>query len=265
MRDQRVFWGGIILLVGVIFLFDNLGIIDVNVWGIIWPVFLILLGLQLFLTASQRRRYVEGEKLEIPLDGAARADIRIDHGAGRLTIESGAGENILLGGEFTGGVVPEQNQVNQNLNLRLRPPTDFGWMPSIIPSPQGYTWHIRLSDAIPLRLELKTGASETNMDLTHLRVEEVRVDTGASSTRIYAPSQAGHTRMDIKSGAASVEIRIPSGVAARIYVKGGLSSINVDTHRFIQSGDRYESPEYNGAQNRVDVSVETGVGSVSVQ
>jgi len=265
MRDQRVFWGGIILLVGVIFLIDNLGIINVNVWGIIWPLFLILLGLQLFITASQRRRYPEGEKLEIPLDGAARAEIRLDHGAGRLSVESGAASSYLLQGEFTGGVIPEQNRENQSVNLRLRPPTEFGWMPSIIPSPQGFSWQVRLSEAIPLRLELKTGASESNLDLTHLRVEELRVETGASSTRIYAPSQAGYTRMDIKSGAASVEIRIPSGVAARLWLKGGLSSTNVDTHRFVQSGDRYESPDYEGAQNRVDVTVETGVGSISIQ
>jgi hypothetical protein len=265
MRNQRVFWGVIVLLIGVVFLVDNLGIININVWGIIWPIFLIMFGLQLFLTASQKRRFSEGEKLQLPLDGAQQAEIRFDHGAGRLNIGSGAGPNCLLEGDFSGGVVPEHSIVNQKLNLRLRPPTDFGWMPWIIPSPQGYTWTIRLSDAIPLRLELKTGASETSMDLTNLRVEDVRVDTGASSTRIFAPARAGYTRMDIHSGAASMDIRIPSGVSAKIWVKGGLSSINVDTHRFFQSGDRYESPDYATAQNRVDVTVETGVGSVTIQ
>jgi hypothetical protein len=68
----------------------------------------------------------------------------------------------------------------------------------------------------------------------------------------------------VSSGAASVNIRIPQGVAARIRWRGGLSSINVDPSRFPRFGDTYQSPDYDSAANKVDLDVEMGVGSVTV-
>ena len=65
-------------------------------------------------------------------------------------------------------------------------------------------------------LEFNTGAGEARLDLTDLRVTNLRLQTGASSTDVTMPANAGHTKAKIDAGAASITIRIPSGVAARI-------------------------------------------------
>lgn len=47
---QSIFWGIILLLFGVLFLLDNLGIMYFNFWGFIggwWPVILIVLGISI--------------------------------------------------------------------------------------------------------------------------------------------------------------------------------------------------------------------------
>ena len=79
------------------------------------------------------------------------------------------------------------------------------------------------------------------------------------------PANAGLCTTKIESGAASVVIQVPAGVAGKIYVQSGLSGINIDTSRFMHSGSYYESPDYASATNKVDIRIETGVGSVSVR
>lgn len=47
-RSEALFWGGIIMLIGVVFLLRNIGY-DINIWRIFtkfWPVILILIGLK---------------------------------------------------------------------------------------------------------------------------------------------------------------------------------------------------------------------------
>jgi hypothetical protein len=68
----------------------------------------------------------------------------------------------------------------------------------------------------------------------------------------------------IESGAAAVKLRVPQGVAAQLTVHGALAGIRVDESRFPKTADVYRSTGYDGAQNRVEILVETGVGSVEV-
>ena len=125
-------------------------------------------------------------------------------------------------------------------------------------------WSFGLNSGIPLSLELKTGASESRLDLADLLVTDLRLETGASATQINLPAKAGRTRAEIRAGAASVELQVPPGVAARIRIRGGLSSANVDAARFPRMGDVYQSQDYHTAANTADIDIETGVGSVRI-
>ena len=84
--------------------------------------------------------------------------------------------------------------------------------------------------------------------------------------RARLPTSAGQTRVVVKAGAASVDLYVPYGVAARIRNQSGLSGNNFDTARFPRtSGDTYESPDFASATNRADISIESGIGSVNVR
>lgn len=103
------------------------------------------------------------------------------------------------------------------------------------------------------------------LDLSELKVTRLRLPTGASSTVLTLPANAGHTRVDVESRVASLRIRVPEGVAARIRAVGGLSSTSVDRSRFPLSGGVYRSPDYDSAVNRAESKVDNWVGSVSVR
>jgi hypothetical protein len=78
-------------------------------------------------------------------------------------------------------------------------------------------------------------------------------------------ASAGFTHARVESGAASVKVRVPPGVAARISGQMGLGALDVDQHRFPPRGGGYESDDFSTAANRVELEVEGGVGSVDVR
>jgi hypothetical protein len=61
-----------------------------------------------------------------------------------------------------------------------------------------------------------------------------------------------------------VSVKVPEGVAARIRASGGVASINVDRKRFPRQGQVYVSPDYETAENTVDIDLDMGVGSLSI-
>lgn len=268
MGRGSLFWAAILILVGILLLFNNLGIITVDVWGLIWPLFLIALGLWALWGAFFGRRSIEAEEAAIPLEGATQARVLVKHGAGRLRVDSSAASGDLLTGTFGGGLERRVRLEGDVLDVEMRmPPIVFP--PFVFPWTWGggdaLDWTFGLNGEIPLTIQFDTGAGEARLDLTDLRVTDLKVQTGASSTDLTLPANAGHTRAKIDAGAASITVRIPTGVAARIRAGGGLASVSVDRNRFPRQGGVYESPDYETASNKVDLRIDTGVGSISVR
>ncbi len=265
MRRGNIFWGVVIILAGLLFLLNNLNLLSVNIWGLFWPSILILLGLWFLWGVSFGRRNLQEEQVSLPLDAIAQVEIHVHHGAGRLSLRGSAQPTELMSGTFSGGLERELKRNADQAVLQLRAPAENFWMtPWVFAPTGGYTWSFSLNDQIPIRLDLRTGASETNLDLSNLRVTDLHLETGASSTDVTFPANAGYTRAEIKAGAASVAMRIPASVAGRIRVQSGLSGISINSMRFPRSGEYYESPDYANAANKVDIYVETGVGSIDI-
>jgi Domain of unknown function (DUF5668) len=252
----------ILIALGVIFLLDNLIPGFSFPWGTLWPVILIVIGIALVVgSLVGRRRRVEET---VALEGAQRARVRFAHGAGRLRASAGATGGPLLRGSFGGGVRVGRKREGDSLDVELRM-GEGGWGHLMGSWGSGdLDWDVALTPDVPLELVFETGASETRVDLSSLRVSDLRLKTGASATDITLPA-AGSTRVHVSSGAASVVLRVPSGVAARVAGTMGLGSLDVDSARFPRREGGYESPDFAEAANRVDIQVEGGVGSVVVR
>ncbi len=263
MQRGTLFWGSILVVVGVVILLDNLGIFgNINVWGIIWPLFLIAIGAWI-LWGSTFRRSAEVEHASIPSEGAQKADLQVQHGAGRIIVNAISTPGTLVEGDFGGGLDVQTKRDGDRVDVRMSVPVQFfpfSWYP-------GYSldWNFGVSKDIPLAMEFETGASDNQIDLTDLQVSEIKLKTGASSTRLSLPAHAGATRVSVESGAASVDIHVPPGVAASIHSQSGLSSIDVDQTRFPKYGDAYKSEDYDTAANKADIYLQIGVGSVTVR
>jgi hypothetical protein len=238
-----------------------------GIFHVFWPLLLIAVGVLIVAGASWRKGEAVREQAAVTLDGAEEAAIRVRHGAGRLLIGAGAGPGDLLSGSFGGGLETVKSRDGGRLAVEMRV-KDRDVSHYVFPWTRGNVgvlgWDFVLTTAIPLSLALETGASESRLTLTDLQVRELSVSTGASSTVVDLPARAGMTRVRVESGAASVKLRVPAGVAASVSIRGALAGIRVDTSRFPKVGDSYRSADYDGAANRVEISVETGVGSIEV-
>ncbi len=260
----RYFWAILLIVGGIVLLLNNLGILSVDIWGVIWPLVLVLLGVGFLVGAVNRRGSVQTVTDSLHLEEATSARIKFAHGAGRLFVHAGANPNQLYTGTFGGDMNRKVNRSGDRLDVSLSAEpvswSPWGWWGGS----NGLDWDVALNPVVPLTLEFETGASQTELDLSQLSVADLRLQTGASSTTITMPAQAGMTRARIESGAASVRVRIPDSVAAHISGTMGLGSLEVNRRRFPRKGNAYESEDYTTAPNRIDVQVEGGVGAVQI-
>ena len=199
------------------------------------------------------------QALGLSLDGATDAEVRIVFGAGKLLVGAAA-SGRLLDGTFEGGVNATPAGPGR---VRLTTPHPASWAWDWGRAP--FSWRVGLTAEVPLRLEVETGASDNELDLSGLRVTDFRLRTGAAKSRVTLPA-AGVTRVNAEGGAAQMRFRVPVGVAARITSTMAIGTTDIDTNRFPRTTDgrAWASPDFEANPNRVEIAVRGGVGQVTI-
>jgi hypothetical protein len=253
-------WPVGLLVIGVLLLLSttgNLGVGPLELIGRWWPVAVIAWGLWLLLAAVLPTRRLGSDTLELPLEGAPSADVKVSFGGGQLTVGTGR-PGVLLSGTFEG--FPAKYRMRGPGSVHVEPEGEVV-LPWSNPTP---TWRIGLPTDVPVTLQVDSGANRTTLDLSDLRVTRLRINTGASDTQVRLPRAAGETHVRADSGAASITLEVPPGVAARVRGRMALGSTQVDESRFPRSNGGWESPDYAAAANRVEIEIQGGVGAVRV-
>jgi len=264
MRRDYLFWGSVLILLGGLLFLNAAGIPlpgGVHAMQLFWPAVLILLGGWIILNSFWRGG-IEAGSLAIDLQGAQRASLRLNYGGGRMKLAAGAPAGQVLLGTTSGRVKREANLSGDLLDVRLELTPD--WLPPFGGGGEA-EWDLRLNRDLPLTLRIDSGAAQSEFDLRDLRVTDLEFHTGASKTDLILPAAAGLTTVKVELGAASLDVLVPQGVAARIRVEAGAAAINVDTDRFPYKDGVYESADYASAQNRVEVTIQAGAGKVAVR
>jgi hypothetical protein len=246
------------LVVGVLLLLSTTGNLTPGPGELIadwWPLALVVLGIW-FLIGGIMPRSGPSEALVLPIGNATEANVRIQYGAGELTTHVAA-VGQLVDGQFVGGVTHRQGGPGL---VELRQDTTAGW-PWF---DRRFAWDVGLPAELPLDLRVDGAATRTLLDLRELKLRSLELHTGASGTRVLLPRAAGATVVRAESGAAELVFEVPVGVAARIRSRMVLGSTQIDQGRFPPTALGYESLDYASAQNRVDIDVQGGVGSLRI-
>ncbi len=299
------FTGGLVLVfIGVIFLFINYGYLDWTVWRVLvdlWPVLLILFGIKLllgkkigfFVTVAvlvlalgfalwqgavlpHQSRFGERigprdlaertVKLEQPLPkGVTAAKVKVEFGAGRLTVEDTT--DALISGAFTtsGWRQPEirlRNRHGETAEVEVSE-SDGRWWPGW-GTRQGVTWLLKLNNTIPIDLRMELGAGSNYLDLSPYRIRDLHMEVGASSSYVKLGSLEKHVKVSIDAGASSMTLSAPRNSGLRITMDGALVSLkgnNFSQAGLVRSGDVYTSPNYNSAKNKIDIDISAGAAS----
>jgi hypothetical protein len=260
MRRDNIFWGSVLILLGALFFLQRGGLIP-SVIPYLWPLALILFGGWLILSVYWRPAPSESEKFDVALRDAKSVRYRFSHGAGQIVIKGGAPAGKALVGSSAVGMNEKTHLDGDRLNVHIEAGASF--VPFVGPSDG--TWRFQLTQEVPVTLEVETGASQLDMDLTNVLASHIELETGASNSNVIMPSR-GVSLLDLEAGAAAINITIPQGVSGRVRIREGLTSLNVDTTRFPQVDSRlYQSPDFDTAANRAEISVEAGLGSITVK
>jgi hypothetical protein len=260
MKRDNIFWGIVLILVGVLLYLQTQGIIS-NVFKYFWPFMLILVGGWIILGVYWKPAPSAEDTFSIPLGAAKSVRYNFSHGVGQLEISGGAPAGQAIVGTSAVGMNRKSYSNGDQLEVRV----EAG--PSFVPfvGPNEGVWRFHVAQDVPVLMTVETGASSLSMDLRDVLLTRLVLKTGASSTNVTMPAR-GASLLDVEAGAASINIFVPESSAARVRVKEGVTAVNVDTNRFprLDSGI-YQSTNFDSSPDRTEINIEAGMGSVSVK
>ena len=296
-------WPLILIALGVIFLLSNMGMLNWNVWDVIWrlwPVLLIAIGLDILfgrrsaigslialvlviaviagavwlaVTATPlvtgqvfTGRALTTEQVVQELAGATSADVRIAFGTGSLRVGALKDSGNLIEGAIATGPgerIIHDFQLNGGVARFELRNEGMSF------GPFGWrhgdrTWSLDLSSSVPMALNVSTGVGQSTLDLSSLKVTDLRVSSGVGQTEVWLPAH-GHVTARVSGGVGQLIVTVPDGMAARIHGSAGLGGLSVAPRFARQGGGNYVSANYATADERVDLDISGGVGEVVVR
>ena len=249
-------WGIILVFLGVVFLLQTLNVLPWGLWGSLWrfwPVLIIITGLAILL-----RRYNVWlvSLIVLVILGACLGSITIS------SLPSGSSNFVEVNSEVKSrheSMKVSFHQEDGEGRLCLSTVNQQFW------GEDGFRWEVSLTRNIPLAIDVRSAVSSVNLDLGELGVTELRLDIDAGNCQVRMPSSAGITYAYIEVNIANLEIIIPDGVAAKVWVDADLTALDVDISRFLKNGDYYLSRDFDMAENRVELEIDCNVSRVQIR
>ena len=289
------FVGAILLIgLGIVFLLSNLGYLTLNVWEMVirlWPLLLVAIGLDIAIgrrsvwggvvglvvilamlagalwfygVRPEVGQSITGERISQGLEGVSEARIEIVPAVGALHLGVVPEPDGLISGtvRVAGGEKVKQNFVVEGgkgiYSLR-----GTGGVTFRIPNGQAWSWELFLTPRIPIDLKTSIGAGEVSLDLMGMKVSNLEVNFGVGQTTVTLPESITFSG-SISGAIGQIVIIVPRSLGLRIIQDGVIVSVNPPGD-FLHSGDIYTSPNYDQAQERVDLKVDLAMGEIQVR
>ena len=136
MSRTALFWGIVFILLGVVLGLQAAGLISGSVWGYIWALLLIFLGIWVISSIYYKPKFDESHRLTVPRKNARQAEITFDFGAASLVVTGGASADAVLEG-LSGTTLDLRSDY---LDDKVVVQVNAG--PSFIPflGPDGWSW-----------------------------------------------------------------------------------------------------------------------------
>jgi hypothetical protein len=257
-RSPSIIWGGILVLVGVLFLLGNL---NINIrWDLVWPVVVILVGVWLLAArVGPGGNYQDVDSAE-PRDGIDKARLELSLGAGRLDVRSAAlGDQLYRAHIEHAGASPDVKLDRGTGTLKIS--TRFDWFMGA----RRLRVDTQILDAVPWDVKCSTGAIRGEFDLSTTQVTSFDCRTGASRISVNLPAPKGVVPVRIDGGALRVDITRPAGAAIKVQSTGGALQLRADGSHQDGFGNReWRSVGFDAAADRYEVTVTGGALNLSV-
>jgi DNA-binding MarR family transcriptional regulator len=196
--------------------------------------------------------------LSAPLAGLERAQLIVSSDTFGLNLRAGDITNALYQARFK-GPVPDVKVKDGVVTIRY--PRRL-WLPGM----EKRTAEVTLSTAIFWQIVLQGGASEITAELGDLNLASLEVKGGAHMALLDLPAPSGVVPVRISGGISETTIRRPTGVAARVHLKGWASELVFDDQIFNAVGNdvRLQTPDFDPAAPYYDIDIDSSVSHLTI-
>lgn len=297
--NPRLFWPIVLIGAGVVFLLNNLGVIQGNPWAVIWrlwPVLLIALGLEILIGRSGATGSIlsavlglavvggilwiliarpalpglnlsfngelKTDQIEYPLKDVRSASVSIGFSTGTNDLRALTNSTRLLEGTIRhyGNLTFDASDSGSQANIRL----NHGDLSISVPfGGSEERWDVGLNSGVAYDLDLDMGVGQSTLDLSKLTVTGARLNAGVGTADLTLPAK-GRFTMNIDGGVGTIRIRVPSKIALHVEVDSGIGSFNAGGRLRSIGQDTYETDGFASADNAITLRVKVGVGTISV-
>lgn len=297
MKYKNLFWGIVLIVLGVLYLLKRFDIIWFNWKDILslWPLLLVLWGISLLplksahkLIASllsillmilliyynpgrwhsgwiwigdfHRGDHTEMQKSESVDQLSEYATLELNAAAGTYMI-SGTTDQLV---DFT--------HIGDSGSYYMRTTTEGNTNHVYIgPESKVNRYHLYNSHEVDIKLnanlvwdlDLNAGAADIDLDLTPYLMDKINIDGGATSMVIKLGNRSEQVYMDIETGVSSVLIKVPEDVACEVNTDSFL--VSKDLPGFDKVSKRtYVTPNFSSADKNITIHFESGISSLRV-
>ncbi len=173
---------------------------------------------------------VETASLVSPRNNAESARVDIDFSVGRASLNALAhdSDNLFEAEISYVGDYEFTDEGGCERSIRLRQKGQFPkGIGRVIGDKKDLHWDIALAPGIAYRLSMKGGLGETDIDLSHLLVDDIRLETGIGKIAVTLPTQAAPFSAKISGGVGKTDIVIPAGSCGTLDIDGGVGEVIV--------------------------------------
>jgi len=212
-----------------------------------------------------RDRGPERWSVDAPAD-IKRVDVKFDFGGGRLAVRGGAADDKALDGQFYyQRKEPDLSYDTHDDIVTIDLRRDGVHGPDFTFSRRDRErWIVKLSEILPVNLELNAGAAYVRLDLEDIICERLDLSTGASDIDVVIGERSPNVDCRIDCGAASIDLRVPAGAGVRIDKSSALSNLSTDDLDLIKRDDFLESDDFENRPVKIEIEVDAGLSSLRI-
>jgi hypothetical protein len=204
-----------------------------------------------------RERETHDYRESIDLAGAKEATTEFHLGAGELRLTGGGGTKLVEADIRTSGTRPEfryNGGTRGRLVVRQDSKDSFG--------DQNNDWDIRLTEEIPLDVELHLGAGKARLDMGDLHLRHLVIHIGAGELDLdLRGNYPSDVDVEIHGGVGEAKIRLPKKMRIDAEVHGGLGEINA---RGLENDDGHYTNRGDRSGPRMKLEIHGGIGQIEL-
>jgi hypothetical protein len=303
MSYRKIFWGIVLIMIGILFILKNAGIVFISwhmMWSL-WPVLIILWGISV-IPVKDWIKLVASLVIIVAGFLMMQRDPDTDHFSWRfdrnddwnndwndydstgnqqslsevyndsvryakLNFEVAAGKFLIR--DTTSLLIDLERKGTSGAYTMTSRDEDSLRILDLQFEQKGSIHHFQNDVALKLNskpvwdLALSIGAASIDFDLSRFKMNKVKVDGGASSILLKMGDLTPRTDVEIDAGASSITIKVPAASGCEVITNTFLSSR--DMKGFIKVEDHhYQTPGFSKSLKKVYINLEAGITSIDV-